>query len=114
MILRGGYFEQLEPFEGKKVIKVLTGVRRSGKSTLLAMLAERFGREVDFVARRGGRTEYFQVSYLAADPSTREREFGALEALRDSYPKTVLSLDEFPYSRNGVEGRNLVDWLLGR
>ena len=43
-----------------------------------------------------------------------EREFGALEALRDSYPKTVLSLDEFPYSRGGVEGRNLVDWLLGK
>ena len=71
-------------------------------------------REVDFVARRGGRTEYYQVSYLTADPATRKREFGALEALRDSYPKTVLSLDEFPYSRGGVEGRNLVDWLLGR
>lgn len=68
--------------------------------------------EVDFIARKDGKTEYFQVTYLLADERTRDREFGALEALRDNYPKMVLSLDEFPYSRNGVQGRNLIDWLL--
>lgn len=96
--------------------QVLEGVvflelKRRGFDVTVGRVGER---EVDFVARAGGRTEYYQVSYLAADPATREREFGALEALRDSYPKTVLSLDEFPYSRGGVEGRNLVDWLLGK
>ena len=70
--------------------------------------------EVDFIARKGEKTEYYQVSYLAADERAREREFGALEAIQDNYPKTVLSLDEFPYSRNGVNGVNLIDWLLGR
>ncbi len=70
--------------------------------------------EVDFIARKEEKTEYYQVSYLTVDEGTREREFGALEAIQDNYPKTVLSLDEFPYSRNGVNGVNLIDWLLGR
>ncbi|GEM_PF-2766619 len=39
------------------------------------------------------------------------REFGALELLGDNYPKYVLSLDEFPRSRNGIQGLNLIDWL---
>ncbi|WEV72412.1 ATP-binding protein [Bifidobacterium sp. ESL0790] len=68
--------------------------------------------EVDFIARKGDKTEYYQVTYLAADAHTRDREFGALEKIHDSYPKTVLSLDEYPYSRNGIQGANLIDWLL--
>lgn len=58
-------------------------------------------------------TEYYQVTYLCSDNATQEREFSSLEAINDNYPKTVLSLDPFPYSRNGVMGKNIVDWLLG-
>lgn len=54
----------------------------------------------------------FQVTYIIASPQTQEREFSALEAIPDNYPKTVLSLDEFPRSRNGIQGVNLIDWLL--
>lgn len=36
MILRRSYLEQLELWKDKKIIKVVTGVRRCGKSTLLA------------------------------------------------------------------------------
>ena len=42
MIPRERYFEQLAPFVGKRIIKVLVGVRRCGKSTLLQMLYQRF------------------------------------------------------------------------
>lgn len=69
-------------------------------------------KEVDFVASRGGEREYYQVSYLTADEKTRQREFSPLEMIPDNYPKTVLSLAEFPYSSNGISGKNLVDWLL--
>lgn len=70
--------------------------------------------EVDFVARRGGETEYYQVTYLMADERTREREFASLLAVPDNYPKFVLSMDEFDFSRDGVRSVNLIDWLLGR
>lgn len=69
-------------------------------------------KEIDFVASRGGVREYYQVSYLTGDERTRERELSPLEAIPDNYPKTVLSLDEFPYSRNGINGQNIIDWLL--
>ncbi|MCQ2362300.1 MAG: hypothetical protein MJ048_04610 [Acidaminococcaceae bacterium] len=41
MIVRYSYVEQLSRWRDKKVIKVITGVRCSGKSTLLHQFAER-------------------------------------------------------------------------
>ena len=53
------------------------------------------------------------MTYVIASAQTEEREFSALEAIPDNYPnKTVLSFDEFPRSRNGIQGVNLIDWLL--
>ena len=70
-------------------------------------------KEIDFVARKREHVEYYQVSYLLADEATRDREFAPLEALPDNFPKYVLSLDEFPVSRNGIQGMKLIEWLLG-
>lgn len=69
-------------------------------------------KEIDFVATRDDTRSYYQVTYLVASPQTEQREFGVLEEISDNYPKFVLSLDEFPRSRNGIRGLNLVDWLL--
>lgn len=56
--------------------------------------------EIDFVATRGERTIYVQVAYLLASQETIDREFGNLAAIRDNYPKYVVSMDpvtgEFP------------------
>lgn len=40
LISRKNYIQQLEKLKNKHIIKVVTGLRRSGKSTLLAMFAE--------------------------------------------------------------------------
>lgn len=40
MFKRTSYLEKIKPFIGKPVIKVLTGIRRSGKSTLLKMIIQ--------------------------------------------------------------------------
>jgi len=42
------------------------------------------------------------------------REFSALEAIPDSFPKTVLSLDRIPMKQNGIQHRYLPAWLLGQ
>lgn len=68
--------------------------------------------EIDFVAERFGAVEYYQVSYVMAEEKTREREFGALEAVPDNHPKFVLTLDSIDFSRNGIVHKNLVDFLL--
>jgi hypothetical protein len=49
--------------------------------------------EIDFVCTgKGDRRLYIQASYLIADKTTREREFGNLAAIRDNYPKFVISM----------------------
>lgn len=68
-------------------------------------------REVDFVAQRGNQTEYYQVSYLMPTEETRAREFGAFADIDDNFPRTVLSLDEVDFSRDGIRHRNLAEWL---
>ena len=49
--------------------------------------------EVDFVCtKKGGKRVYVQASYIIADEKTREREFGNLKAIKDNYPKYVISM----------------------
>lgn len=68
--------------------------------------------EVDFVAEKAGNREYYQVAYLLVDKETAEREFGAFRDIPDNYPKYVLSLDGFDFSRDGYLHLNIRDFLL--
>lgn len=43
---------------------------------------------------------------------TIEREFRSLERIPDNFPKYVVSMDEFDFSRNGIEHMNIKDFLL--
>ncbi|MGO2385245.1 MAG: DUF4143 domain-containing protein, partial [Pseudolactococcus laudensis] len=53
--------------------------------------------EVDFIAEKVVRHQmeklYTQVSYLLASAETAQPEFASLEAISDSFPKNVLTLD---------------------
>ena len=69
-------------------------------------------KEIDFVCDRRGEKLYVQVAYLLASEETVSREFGAYDAIRDNFPKYVVSLDEFDMSRNGIKHRNIRDFLL--
>ena len=46
------------------------------------------------------------------DEKTYEREFAPLKKINDSYPKYVLTLDEFPMGEDGIEQKNIIDFLL--
>ena len=49
--------------------------------------------EIDFVCKKPkGQRIYVQASYIIADGTTREREFGNLRAIKDNYPKFVISM----------------------
>ena len=49
--------------------------------------------EIDFVCKKPkGQRVYVQASYIIADETTREREFGNLQAIKDNYPKYVISM----------------------
>ena len=71
------------------------------------------GREVDFVARRGDKIIYIQATYLLSDDTTRQREFGNLLAIRNNYPKYVVSLDEWTSGSitDGIQHLHLATFL---
>lgn len=68
--------------------------------------------EVDFIANKDGKKEYYQVAYLLSDEKVIEREFGAYKSVNDNYPKYVLSLDRINFSKDGIIHKNIIEWLL--
>lgn len=68
--------------------------------------------EVDFIAAKEGKKEYYQVCYMLNSNTVINREFSAFDSIDDNYPKYVLSLDKENFSRNGIIHKNIIDWLL--
>lgn len=76
-------------------------LRRLGFRTFVGQLQ---AGEIDFVCTKpDGQRAYIQVSYVIADDSTREREFGNLRAIKDNYPKYVISMTPL-VTRNDNDG----------
>lgn len=71
-------------------------------------------KEVDFVATNMGETEYYQVSASVLNENTLKRELASLQAIKDNYPKILLTLDEIGNGSNydGIKQINVIDWLL--
>ena len=71
-------------------------------------------KEIDFVAENQEGKIYVQVCYLFSSEKTIEREFGNLAAIRDNYPKYVVSMDEFSCTNQypGIRQVHLRDFLL--
>ena len=70
---------------------------------------------MDFIAKKDNKTEYYQVTYQLDGinkEETIEREFGAYKYIDDNYPKYVISLDNFDYSKDGIIHLNLLNFLL--
>ena len=68
--------------------------------------------EVDFIAVKEGKKEYYQVCYMLNSNTVINREFSAFDSIDDNYPKYILSLDKENFSRNGIIHKNIIDWLL--
>ena len=69
--------------------------------------------EVDFTARRLNSIEYYQVTLSMMSESTYDREVRPFGLIKDSYAKTVLSMDRFLVDiPDGIRHRNVLDWLL--
>lgn len=70
--------------------------------------------EIDFVAKKPHRLEYYQVSYTVMEDATLRRELSPLEQLDDNYPKYLLTMDVLHKTdnHNGIEQKNVLDWLL--
>ena len=69
--------------------------------------------EIDFVAQRGDRQEYYQVALSVRDEATIERELKPLQLIKDNYPKYLLTMDDdLPTDNDGILRFNVLDWLI--
>jgi len=61
-------------------------------------------KEVDFVAIKNSKPIYIQVTYLMTEKKTIDREYSSLEAIKDNFPKIIISLDDVVFNdRNGIK-----------
>ena len=69
--------------------------------------------ECDFILRDEGLNySYVQVAYtILSSRETEDREYAALESIRDNYPKYVLTADYLTQRRNGIIHANLMKFI---
>lgn len=71
--------------------------------------------EIDFVAQNDKGNSYIQVSASVRDENTLQRELRPLKAIKDNYPKLLLTLDDDPDGDyEGIIRKNALDWLMGK
>ncbi|MBE7059165.1 MAG: ATP-binding protein [Ruminococcaceae bacterium] len=70
--------------------------------------------EIDFVAQNSQGNTYIQVAASVRDENTLKRELRSLQAVKDNYPKLLLTLDDDPEADyDGILRKNALDWLKG-
>ena len=71
--------------------------------------------EVDFVGLdHHANPTYYQVALQTLEESVLDRELRSLEAIKDNYPKYLLTLDIYEKEANygGIKKLNILDWLM--
>ena len=69
--------------------------------------------EIDFVAQSQDGNTYIQVAASVRDEQTLERELRPLKAIKDNYPKMILTLDDDPQGDyDGIIRKNALEWLM--
>ncbi len=69
--------------------------------------------EIDFVAKKSGLIEYYQVALSVREQCTLERELRPFRLIKDNYPKFLITLDNSNnIDHNGITQIYAVKWLL--
>jgi len=70
--------------------------------------------EIDFIAQKDGALNYIQVSLSVRDEATLKRELKPLNAVKDNFPKTLITLDNAPVIyHDGIKQIYALDFLNG-
>lgn len=91
MIKRDLYLKQVQPFIDKPLIKVITGIRRSGKSVILKLLKE------DLLERGIGESQIIYLNFESlefSDIDKAEKLYGYIKERLDKDKRSYILLDE--------------------
>jgi predicted AAA+ superfamily ATPase len=84
---------------------------RRGYTVNIGKAGRGAGSEVDFVAVRNNKTEYYQVAASVLDENTLARELTSLKQINDYHPKYLITLDDYSGDYDGIVQINLINWL---
>ena len=103
VIQRPLYLQKLISRRHNGMIKIVTGIRRCGKSF-----------EVDFVCNMGSRRYYIQSAYRMPDEEKMKQEEASLLNIDDSFKKIIIIGEDTPVLRNeaGITTIGIYDFLL--
>lgn len=88
---------------------VYNELKRRGYSVFIGKIMDK---EIDFIAEKKNEKIYVQVTYKMESDKTIEREFSPLLAVKDHYPKYVVSMDpKFEENIDGVKHVYLIDFI---
>jgi predicted AAA+ superfamily ATPase len=74
---------------------------------------KQYNSEVDFLAVSPTEKYYYQVTLSMLNETVKERELAPLMAIKDSYPKIILSMDKtFIPDYNGIKHKYILDFLM--
>lgn len=80
---------------------VYLSLRRAGFQVYVGTIKDT---EVDFVAIKGERRMYWQVTLQLSEEKTIEREYRSLKLIEDNFDKYVVSMDDYKIPTNeGIE-----------
>ncbi len=69
--------------------------------------------EIDFIAIKPDERIYYQVSRSILDEKVEEREKKSLLAIKDNYPKFILTMDKVKNKEiDGIRVINIIDFLM--
>ena len=99
------------PFDMGKILEnaIFLHLKILGYSVLIGKQNDK---EVDFIAERNSEKIYIQAALRITERQTAEREFGNLKAIKDNYPKYVITLDNYSgASHEGIQHIPLKQFL---
>lgn len=89
---------------------VLLELKRRGFDVFTGRSEER---EIDFIAKKGDKKVYVQVSFRMEAQTTIDREFSPLLEIRDHHPKYVVTMDDVWHDNiEGIKHMHIADFLL--